>query len=333
MDMRNHLLDNAKALLIFLVILGHMVEPFIENIALFRVIYLVIYSFHIPMFAFISGMLSTTNLSRDSLEKNIRHILVPFFVFELLYELLHLMGVGHVSSYTLGFEPYWLLWFLLSLFAWKIMLPIVSATRYPVLFSIGIALVLGYCESIGYFLGISRTATFFPFFVLGYYSTPRFFEKAKKRINKICFIGTIIAAVAIIIRFNSFPHSWLWGSLSYPALGQHEWHAALIRLSLYVFSFCLGVSVISLLPKRELNLTVIGQRSLCIYLWHGFFIKLIIRSAAINSLLDANAYLTLLAVLFLSLALTLFLSLRIITTMTDQVLSNRLLEAFFQKSH
>lgn len=45
---RNYQMDNLKCLLIFSVVFGHMLELFMGKNSPERVIYLVIYSFHMP---------------------------------------------------------------------------------------------------------------------------------------------------------------------------------------------------------------------------------------------------------------------------------------------
>lgn len=47
-------LDNAKALLIFLVVFGHFCGLYVES-KIFDYFYLFIYAFHMPAFLFISG--------------------------------------------------------------------------------------------------------------------------------------------------------------------------------------------------------------------------------------------------------------------------------------
>ena len=59
MDMaRNYKYDNLKALLIFLVVFGHVLESVPGEYR--RIIYLAIYTFHMPMFIYISGYFSKT---------------------------------------------------------------------------------------------------------------------------------------------------------------------------------------------------------------------------------------------------------------------------------
>ena len=97
---RNYRMDNLKCLLIFAVVFGHMLELFMGKNDGFKVIYLVIYSFHMPLFAFISGV-----FARYSPEKIRNHLIYPYVVFQILYLLfanLVLEKEAEVHQNTMG---------------------------------------------------------------------------------------------------------------------------------------------------------------------------------------------------------------------------------------
>ena len=48
--------DNLKFILILLVVVGHLADTFTGESESFRALYLFIYSFHMPLFFFISGL-------------------------------------------------------------------------------------------------------------------------------------------------------------------------------------------------------------------------------------------------------------------------------------
>lgn len=71
--------DWAKSVCMFLVVLGHC-----HIQSSMYMITQVIYSFHIPLFFFISGLLCPKHFSKSTLLKDIRYIVVPYFVFGIL---------------------------------------------------------------------------------------------------------------------------------------------------------------------------------------------------------------------------------------------------------
>lgn len=56
MGKRIALWDNLKLFLIFLVVLGHLSFDYFDSSQMFRTISMVIYTFHMPAFVFISGL-------------------------------------------------------------------------------------------------------------------------------------------------------------------------------------------------------------------------------------------------------------------------------------
>lgn len=79
-DRRNYQMDNLKCLLIFSVVFGHMLELFMGKNSPERVLYLVIYSFHMPLFAFVSGVFARYNPVKI---KN--NMIYPYLIFQTLY--------------------------------------------------------------------------------------------------------------------------------------------------------------------------------------------------------------------------------------------------------
>ena len=53
---RIYFFDNVKAILIILVVVGHFIDIASDSSRVYRSIFVFIYSFHMPLFIFISGM-------------------------------------------------------------------------------------------------------------------------------------------------------------------------------------------------------------------------------------------------------------------------------------
>lgn len=108
----NYYIDNIKFVLIFFVVFGHLIERYMEGNYILMGIYIFIYTFHMPLFIFISGLLSKNiNKSRKFL---LRKLLIPYIVLNIIwYSLAYLYTK---ETYIPVIYPGWTLWFLLSLF-------------------------------------------------------------------------------------------------------------------------------------------------------------------------------------------------------------------------
>lgn len=285
--LRNNVFDNAKLLMIFFVVFGHLIELIINQSETVKVIYKFIYSIHMPVFIILSGAVTKLDMSKNVILKNIRGLVIPFFVFSILYEFFHVLITGGVSYYTLNWQPYWILWFLFSMFIWRTTLPIVMKLKFPLLLSVMVSLLVGYVGDVGYFLGASRTLYFFPFFILGYKLGPNFlsnnfFSKIPKL---LCFLVLLVNFIFFGV-FKDLPHQWLYGSFSYYSLGDAELWSFTIRLILYFISVVSSLSVLMLIPNLGCMLAKKGENSLFVYLWHGFLIKVGIYFGIKNVLSD-----------------------------------------------
>lgn len=77
---RNKEIDSIKFLLIFLVVFGHFIEGFLK-IFEFDLIYRFIYAFHMPVFVFFSGYLSSGKIDEKKSDGILFTIIIPFVVF------------------------------------------------------------------------------------------------------------------------------------------------------------------------------------------------------------------------------------------------------------
>ena len=61
----NYFIDNLKVILIFLVVFGHLIERYIDTNSTLLGVYMFIYTFHMPLFIFVSGFLSKKHLQEQ----------------------------------------------------------------------------------------------------------------------------------------------------------------------------------------------------------------------------------------------------------------------------
>lgn len=272
--LRNNVFDNAKLLMIFLVVFGHLIEPIINQSEAIKTIYKSIYSVHMPVFIILAGAFTKIDVSQTAILKNIKSLIVPFVVFTILYEIFNILGAGKISHYTLNWQPYWILWFLFSMFIWKTTLPIIMQFKFPLILSIVISLCAGYVSDVGYFLGISRTLYFFPFFILGYkLGSSLLSNNFLLKIPKALYFTILLVNFLVFWIFKDLPHQWLYGSFSYNRIGDVEWFSFTVRSIMYFISVISSIAILMLIPNWDSVLAKRGKNSLFVYLWHGFFVK------------------------------------------------------------
>lgn len=164
MTERNYKMDNLKALLIFLVVFGHLLENFGGE---FRWrLYLMIYSFHMPFFAYITGY-----FSRFDPERLMKNLIYPYCVYQIIYLLFQRFCLEQENMIQFT-TPYWLLWYLMANVIWMLLIPLMSQSKISdrniIRIMFLIALVIGLDKSVGYYLSLSRMIVLLPFFAAGY---------------------------------------------------------------------------------------------------------------------------------------------------------------------
>jgi fucose 4-O-acetylase-like acetyltransferase len=264
-------LETAKFLLIFLVVLGHAVEPLIHQIHGMKALYVFIYAFHMPAFVAISGHLSK---AKPDAAKLIQSLIIPYLVFQILYRLFDAWVVRKDPVELELLTPYWILWFLVSLFAWRGALPYVMRFRAPLVVALILSLGAGYSPQVGYFLSLSRIAAFLPFFVAGYLVPTQWVQRewpiGLRVFAAVHVVGCLVAAWFVAAQLDV---RWLYGSYSYAGLGAGQWFAGAYRLGWILAGLSLTAAVLILIPARSLSFSSLGGRSLNVFLLHGFIVK------------------------------------------------------------
>lgn len=323
---RNYRMDNLKCLLIFAVVLGHMLELFMGRNSGNRVLYLVIYSFHMPLFAFVSGVFARYN--PDKIKK---HMIYPYLVFQTLYVIFanQVLEKDAAMQFT---TPYWLLWYLFAVIVWNLVLPLVqggSLGRKAVMLlaAASASVLIGFDNKAGYYLSASRIVEFFPYFLLGvYYKELKagVKEKASEHLRKhkrLCaFTGTrgktllkafltagllvlIGLLVWVISRYaEDINSAWFYGSVSYEK-GNYGWQFRVLSIGA---ALCWLLFFLLSMPAAKIPfLSYIGANTMPVYLLHGFVIKFLSKIKFFKYVEHEEA-----AALILSVLLVAFLSWR-----------------------
>lgn len=260
--------DNIKGLLITLVVLGHIIEPFLYIHSL-DFIYILIYSFHMPLFIFCSGYFACKD-NRKILHK----LIFPYILFQCLYLLFEKYILHTDVNFTLT-TPYWILWYLLSMASWNIIIQFFKQINLKIiLISFIIGLAVGYDNSIGYYLSLSRTIAFFPFFLLGYYCRLGRFDFNKLKKNKNLFYITVFLAsiftVFLYLFCNLINKDWIFASNPYESFNYNF----IIRCASYIMAIIFSIFILIISPNKNIKfITNAGMNSMSIFLLHGFVIK------------------------------------------------------------
>ena len=330
-DTRSLFFDNLKAVLILLVVLGHTIEPILTG--KMKIIYLFIYSFHMPLFAFCSGYFSKFDPG-----KILKDLIYPFVVFQILYCLFEKFYLGNPYATIQFTTPYWIMWYLFALVVWTLILPVIEPgtnSNKGILIitciSLALGIISGFDKTLGYYMSLSRIFYFLPFFITGFcirkvIDTETFQSIASKRyIRYISGALSVLVIVGISLNYQQIDVRWLYGSFTY----ELEGYTIFIRLLSYLTAFSISIFLMSVAPKRKRFYTYIGQRSLQIYLLHGFLMRLILKMNIYNYV--QNQYFRLLLSCAISIIIVIILSSGLIKRILNPLFSIRCLDQNYRK--
>ncbi|MFD7164734.1 acyltransferase family protein [Streptomyces violascens] len=271
---RSAFFDNAKFLLIVLVVLGHSWEQIttVDATAL-RSLHNLVYAFHMPAFILLCGYFSRSFTGRpDQIRRLVTGVLLPYLIFDALYAAAYhyLRGTPFTASPV---TPVYLCWFLIALFLWRLTAPLWSVLRYPVATAVVVSLAAGTVE-MSQDLALPRVLMFLPWFVVGLRMRPEHFARLRTTTARRCALAAFAAALCLARVLSPVPSDdWLSMTSDYSALHSTLPDYLLARLVLFAISAVLVAAFFSLVPGRRMWVTSLGAFTLYPFLLHGLLIR------------------------------------------------------------
>ncbi|UGY91828.1 acyltransferase family protein [Streptomyces gobiensis] len=276
--------DNIRYFSGTLVVIGHSLESLSELNGL-RWLHIASWALRVPVFVMVAGYFSSAGpLNAREARRLIESIALPYLLIGLLHTLQLKYYYGDWKFFTA--DPAWAMWFLLSLLAWRVLLPYLAALRYPLLTSVGAALAVGYIAKFSATFSASRTITFLPFFLLGWKLRQGLADELlRARWSRDAALGVLALTFAAgwVFRHDV---STTWLAMREPygdeiPVGM-EWAWA-VRGAVLLCGMVIGLSFIRLVPKGRIPvITYLGAGGLYIYLLH----PLALRPVMINGGVD-----------------------------------------------
>ena len=278
---RDYLWDNIKALLIFFVVAGHVLEmnPVTCEFAMGADAF--IYSFHMPAFIFASGYFSK-NYSVDGKVRAEKAgtIFAYYIIFQGLMMILRAV-FGIFPENLSMFNPCSGLWYLLALFGYYLITPIIEKLPAWLVIpaSVLLALFIANDGAAGHYFTIMRAFTFAPYYFLGYYLSGNVIKKMR---SLKAYIRYPLAAVCIAGSICSWALtpwiSWMklfFGKVNNVSLKTDFIDVSLCRLWAYGIALLMIAALILAMPDKKGIVAKVGQNSLQVYLLHMIIVLLL----------------------------------------------------------
>lgn len=265
-------LCNLKLLLIVSVVLGHSLEQINAQESM---VYRIIYLFHMPLFAFVTGLHLKTK------EKSLGQARTAAILYVSIQGTIVLAGqLAGYSSMRLT-VPFWHLWYLLSLCLWALMAaairPWLERRTYGgallLLTSMACSLLCGVLP-LGKCLSLSRTVCFFPFVMLGILCPVKLQEGLTVRVRCLLAAAGGLAIIPLWAVLKNVPHEFFYHAAGYDKFSLTISEGCLLRGCSLLAALSLGALTLAAVPGRKLPVTKIGGDTLPAYLLHIAFVPL-----------------------------------------------------------
>lgn len=268
---RDPFFDNAKFLAITLVVSGHLIED-LRDVAVAHAAYFYLYMFHMPLFIVLSGYLSRNfTFSSGKARKLISTLAVPYVIFELVYSLPRLILYGKLDISLL--DPYYLTWFLMSLFLWRLSTPVWQQLRWPLVIAVALSLVSG-MSRLPDELSMNRTLGLLPFYVLGLMLRPEHFDWLRQRRIRVAGAVTLVTGAVVVLAVHTrVKTEWIRWRHANDVIGVDDLTGSLIRLGMLAAGALLVAAFLAVTPSRRTWYSELGMATMYAYLLHGLVVK------------------------------------------------------------
>ena len=276
--------------MIIFVVIGHFADFVIGKLNFCKSIFIFIYAFHMPVLLFVSGLFYKRE---NHIQKAICYVCCGFAI--KIYLSIVQYAINLNTSFVLlsdGNTP----WFFFVLAVYQILLYILKKTdlRFLLVFSVILACFVGYDQTIGDYLYLSRAIVFLPYFILGTLLRKDDFTSFVTK-HKNVLILSAIAIVALWIYVCVSKVEAVYGFFRGLFVGRNPFYPSVVpygplaRLLCYLVSFLTGFSIIILIPQKKIPLlTSLGAHTENVYFWHYGLYQLIAKYIGIEALLSES---------------------------------------------
>ncbi len=281
---RDSWLCNAKALLILCVVFGHALERELGWSTAAEALYRMSYLFHMPLFAFLSGMGAQTP---ERCLRQAGRMLRLYLPAQGICVLAALLWRPELAAGLLV-TPVWILWYPLSLALWCLLAAgagrlagscgrtdIVRTALFLLALLLGLA--AGGWDAVGRAWSLSRTLVFFPCFLAGQLWGWRGMAALARswRLRLALLLLSLPALCACWRALAEVEVRFLYQADSYAALSLPLARGLALRLAYYLAAAALSAVFLSLCPRGRVFFTPLGNETLPVFLCHPVFTGLL----------------------------------------------------------
>lgn len=283
---REYYFDNAKFILILLVVLAHFTSPIKTDFPKVKALWTVINTLHMPCLIMISGYFAKGYIKNGVVKtQRLFTYIIYYLAAQLAVSLFEYYVLGYAGTMAISVvSARSSLWYLVCLCWWFALLPYIYKIKPSIMltFAIFAGLMFGYDTEAGNLLSISRAVNHFPFFLMGYYFKKEWLYKFRNKWTQLAAaVILVLSGVVTFYCLDTIPSRIITGNYNYERANFASMNPQLAiftqkelwfvnRLLFYIAAVILCVCFMLLVPRGKAFFTKFGSRTLQVYILHRF---------------------------------------------------------------
>ena len=206
---RDYWFDNAKAILILIVVVAHLAEVLIKCVDFpngtplwLNTIYKGTYFYHMPVFMIISGRFSRNRVDRNDWVSVVNKLVVPYLGIQTAMMFFYaFIGYASVKSFSY-LKPLFGFWYIFCLAVFQLITPHLKKFKGLFWLSLVLAIAVQYGAAVPYG-ALIRVFTYYPFFLFGYnYFHGNSLDFCRKRWFRAISLLAFAILIVLVAVFN-----------------------------------------------------------------------------------------------------------------------------------
>lgn len=283
---RDYWFDNAKAFLIFLVVIGHMAEvlvgytDFVNGVpGWLNTLLNTIYIFHMPVFLIVSGRFAKNRIDKNDWITVINKLLIPYLVIYVVMLFYTAFLKVEAPSRLSIFAPPFGLWYIFNVTIYQLITPCLKQIKGIFCIALVMSVIIQFAESapLG---GLMRLVTYYPFFLFGYFGANKELKFCRKTWFRVISVMAFALLVIIVwknpqyFKVGALTLRRVYGSVSDIIGSWSKIDFLVFTIIRYSVCFAMFFFVLGICPKKKIFCSYIGTYSVYVYELHLFFILL-----------------------------------------------------------
>lgn len=267
---RDKSFDFIKGVLIFLVVWGHCIHFFVDGDYLLDPFYIWIYSFHMPLFIFVSGYFATRTVNGDivtCIMTRWHRLFLPALIWTIIrFFSVNIRTVEELGLLQSVYNSFRGIWFLYCLFALYVIACLAFKSKYKYTILV-LAVIIGYAtypyqpiDTLKHFQIIRQL----PLFTWGL-----FYASHKTTVNRYKFAGTLLCLILYLswLYMAIVEHKLLFSNETYLVRG------VILVIASMVFFVTLNI-IYKYIKKVKIAriLVILGENTLGVYMLNGLIL-------------------------------------------------------------